>query len=76
MLTDNRVREINDYLTASDVFSRVGLKGGCATSSGRETTLAVPRDHALQGLACFLCDTPLLEQGADVLSDSMKACLF
>ena len=28
MLNDNRVREINDYLTASDVFPGVGLKGG------------------------------------------------
>ncbi|MCA3413507.1 MAG: Eco57I restriction-modification methylase domain-containing protein [Roseomonas sp.] len=28
MLTDNRLREINDYLAASDVFPSVGLKGG------------------------------------------------
>jgi hypothetical protein len=28
MLTDNRVRSINDYLSASDVFPGVGLKGG------------------------------------------------
>jgi len=28
MLTDNRIRSIVDYLTASDVFPGVGLKGG------------------------------------------------
>ena len=28
MLTDNRVRSIDDYLTASEVFPGVGLKGG------------------------------------------------
>lgn len=28
MLTDHRVRSIDDYLTASDVFPGVGLKGG------------------------------------------------
>ena len=28
MLTDNRVRSINDFLSASDVFPGVGLKGG------------------------------------------------
>ncbi|NJN74530.1 MAG: restriction endonuclease, partial [Limnothrix sp. RL_2_0] len=28
MLTDDRLRSINDYLTASDVFPGVGLKGG------------------------------------------------
>jgi site-specific DNA-methyltransferase (adenine-specific) len=28
MLTDDRVRSIDDYLTASDVFPGVGLKGG------------------------------------------------
>ncbi len=28
MLTDNRVRSIDDYLSASDVFPGVGLKGG------------------------------------------------
>ncbi len=28
MLTDSRVRAINDYLSASDVFPGVGLKGG------------------------------------------------
>jgi hypothetical protein len=28
MLSDNRVRSIDDYLTASDVFTGIGLKGG------------------------------------------------
>src|SRR5438128_6941633 len=28
MLTDNRLRSIDDYLSASDVFPGVGLKGG------------------------------------------------
>ena len=28
MLTDDRLRSIDDYLSASDVFPGVGLKGG------------------------------------------------
>ncbi|MCC7135260.1 MAG: Eco57I restriction-modification methylase domain-containing protein [Nitrosomonas sp.] len=28
MLTDNRLRSIDDYLSAADVFPGVGLKGG------------------------------------------------
>jgi Eco57I restriction-modification methylase len=39
MLTDSRVRSINDYLTASEVFPGVGLKGGFVTSSGTGTIL-------------------------------------
>ena len=67
MLTDDRVRSIDDYLTASDVFPGVGLKGASATSSG---IVIIP------GLVASLRITrtshprpptrPLLEKGADV----------
>ena len=33
MLTDNRLRSIDDYLSAADVFPGVGLKGGVCSSS-------------------------------------------
>jgi adenine-specific DNA methylase len=44
MLADNRLRSIDDYLSASDVFPGVGLKGGFAISSGNET---IPASAAL-----------------------------
>lgn len=67
MLTDSRLRSIDDYLTASDVFPGVGLKGGVCY-------FLWDRDHP------GLCDVsthfkdwpvsrarrPLLENGADI----------
>jgi hypothetical protein len=43
MLTDIRVRSIDDYLSAADVFPGVGLKGGLASSSGIGTILGNAR---------------------------------
>ena len=67
MLTDDRLRSINDYLTASDVFPGVGLKGGVCyflwdrdnPGTCRVTTYykAEPPSTAIR---------PLLEEGADV----------
>ena len=37
VLTDTRIRSIDDYLSASDVFPGIGLKGGVAISCGTET---------------------------------------
>jgi hypothetical protein len=67
MLNDNRVRTINDYLTASDVFPGVGLKGGvCYFLWERDN----PGDCSV---ATYYKDEPpsaatrpLLEKGADV----------
>lgn len=67
MLADNRLRSIDDFLSASDVFPGVGLKGGVCYFLWN-------RDHA------GLCDVsthfkdwpvskatrPLLENGADI----------
>ena len=49
--TDSRVRAINDYLSASDVFPGVGPKGGCATSSGIVTTLDSARSPPTSRIA-------------------------
>jgi len=67
MLTDDRVRSIHDYLTASDVFPGVGLKGGvCYFLWDRE-------NHGLCRVTTYYKDyppstatRPLLEEGADV----------
>ncbi len=67
MLSDNRLRIIHDYLTASDVFPGVGLKGGvCYFLWNRDN----PGDCAV---TTYYKDTPpsteirpLLEPGADV----------
>lgn len=67
MLNDNRVRSIYDYLTASDVFPGVGLKGGVCyflwdrdhTGTCRVTT------HYKDGPPST-ATRPLLEPGADV----------
>ncbi len=40
MLTDDRMRSIDDYLNASDVFPASGSKAASATSSGTATTPA------------------------------------
>ena len=67
MLTDDCLRSINDYLTASDVFPGVGLKGGVCY-------FLWDRDHpGLCEVATHFKDwpvskstRPLLEEGADV----------
>ncbi len=67
MLNDNRLRSIDDYLSASDVFPGVGLKGGVCF-------FRWDKDHAGQcRVATHFKDWPestatrqLLEKGADV----------
>ena len=52
MLTDDRLRSIDDYLSASDVFPGVGLKGGvCLLPLGPGQSRALPRHHSFQGLS-------------------------
>ena len=59
MLTDDRLRSIDDYLNASDVFPGVGLKGGvCYFLWDRDNPGPVPRHDALQGLARLDRDPP------------------
>jgi hypothetical protein len=67
MLTDNRLRSVDDYLSASDVFPGVGLKGGvCYFLWDRE-------NRGLCEVATHFKDWPvskasraLLEEGVDV----------
>ena len=49
MLADDRLRSIDDYLSASDVFPGVGLKGGVCYFLW--DTGALPSHHPFQGLA-------------------------
>lgn len=67
MLTDDRIRSIDDYLSASDVFPGVGLKGGVCY-------FLWTRDHRGDCRVCThfkdwpvsIASRPLMEEGADV----------
>lgn len=67
MLTDDRVRSVHDYLTASDVFPGVGLKGGVCyflwdrDHPGRCRVTTYYKDEPAS-----TATRPLLEEGADV----------
>lgn len=66
MLTDDRVRSIDDYLSAADVFPGVGLKGGvCYFLWNRDNPgLCTVRTH-FKDEPPSIAVRPLLEQGAD-----------
>lgn len=67
MLTDNRVRSIDDYLTASDVFPGVGLKGGvCYFLWDRDNPGACRVTTYYKDEPPSTAIRPLLEEGADV----------
>jgi site-specific DNA-methyltransferase (adenine-specific) len=67
MLTDNRVRSIDDYLTASEVFPGVGLKGGvCYFLWDRDNLGACRVTTHYKDLPTSTATRPLLEEGADV----------
>ncbi|WP_443023646.1 Eco57I restriction-modification methylase domain-containing protein [Sneathiella sp.] len=67
MLADNRIREINDYLTASDVFPGVGLKGGvCYFLWERDNPGPCRVTTRFKDWPISSATRPLLEQGADV----------
>ena len=67
MLTDNRVRSIDDYLSAADVFPGVGLKGGVnfflweRDNPGQCRVSTHFKDWPIS-----TSTRPLLEEGADV----------
>lgn len=67
MLTDSRVRSIDDYLSAADVFPGVGLKGGvCYFLWERDNPgLCRVSTHFKDWPVSTAC-RPLLEAGADV----------
>ena len=67
MLTDARLRAINDYLTASEVFPGVGLKGGvCYFLWDRDNPGACCVTTYYKSEPPSTATRPLLEAGADV----------
>jgi len=67
MLTDNRIRSIDDYLMASDVFPGVALKGGvCYFLWDRDNPGACHVTTHLKGEAPSRVSRKLLEDGVDV----------
>jgi hypothetical protein len=67
MLTDNRLRKINDFLSASDVFPSVGLKGGvCYFLWERDNPGLCEVSTHFQNWPTSIATRPLLEKGADV----------
>lgn len=67
MLADNRLRSIDDYLTASDVFPGVGLKGGvCYFLWERDNSGPCKVSTHFKDWPVSTAIRPLLENGADV----------
>ncbi|SOC51143.1 Eco57I restriction-modification methylase domain-containing protein [Ornithinimicrobium cerasi] len=67
MLSDNRVRSIDDYLTASDVFPEIGLKGGvCYFLWDRDNPGDCRVTTRFKDWPASTATRPLLEPGADV----------
>lgn len=67
MLTDDRVRSIDDYLSASDVFPGVGLKGGaCYFLWDRDNRGPCRVATHFKDWPVSTATRPLLEKGADV----------
>jgi len=67
MLTDDRLRSIDDYLTASDVFPGVGLKGGvCYFLWDRDNPGPCRVTTHFKDWPISTTTRPLLEEGADV----------
>ncbi|MBU4230707.1 MAG: Eco57I restriction-modification methylase domain-containing protein [Proteobacteria bacterium] len=67
MLTDNRLRSIDDFLSASDVFPGVGLKGGvCYFLWDRDSPGPCRVATHFKDWPVSTASRPLLEEGADV----------
>ena len=67
MLTDDRLRSIDDYLSAADVFPGVGLKGGvCYFLWDREHPGLCRVTTHFKGEPPSTATRPLLEEGVDV----------
>jgi site-specific DNA-methyltransferase (adenine-specific) len=67
MLTDNRLRSIDDYLSASDVFPGVGLKGGiCYFLWDRDNPGPCRVSTHFKEWPVSTAVRPLLEEGVDV----------
>jgi Eco57I restriction-modification methylase len=67
MLTDDRLRSIDDYLTASDVFPGVGLKGGvCYFLWNKDHRGNCKVATHFKDWPVFTAERRLLEDGADI----------
>jgi site-specific DNA-methyltransferase (adenine-specific) len=67
MLTDDRIRSIADYLSASDVFPGVGLKGGiCYFLWDRDNRGPCQVETHFKDWPVSTATRPLLEEGGDV----------
>jgi len=67
MLSDDRIRSIDDYLSASDVFPGVGLKGGiCYFLWDRENPGQCRVTTHFKDWPVSTASRPLLEEGVDV----------
>ena len=67
MLADDRLREIHDYLSASDVFPGVGLKGGvCYFLWNRDHAGACDVATHFKDWPVSKATRPLTENGADI----------
>ena len=67
MLTDKRVRSIDDYLSAADVFPGVGLKGGvCYFLWERDNPGPCRVTTRFKDWPDSTATRPLLEEGADI----------
>jgi len=67
MLADNRLRSIDDYLCASDVFPGVGLKGGvCSFLWDRDNRGLCKVSTHFKDWPVSTVSRPILEAGADV----------
>jgi len=67
MLTDNRIRSIDDYLSAADVFPGVGLKGGvCYFLWDRDNPVKCQVSTHFKDWPVSTSTRPLLEEGADI----------
>jgi hypothetical protein len=67
MLTDSRLRTIHDYLTASDVFQGIGLKGGvCYFLWDRDNPGPCKVTTHFRDWPTSTAERPLLEDGTDI----------
>lgn len=67
MLSDNRLRSIDDFLSASDLFPGVGLKGGvCYFLWDRDNPGACKVNTHFKDWEVSTATRPLLEEGVDV----------
>ncbi len=67
MLSDNKLKSLDDFLSASDVFPGVGLKGGvCYFLWDRENSGPCRVATHYKGETPSIATRPLLEAGADI----------